>query len=198
MTDHDHAGERKSWPKALGYTLRDKQLVGTLWDYARTSRLSDLYYGERLTWLSRFNFGIELAIAVTASGSGISGLEIVKNGPLAPYWPYLAALTAFLAIAKPLLSLDRQLRHATQQQQTYRRLLSSFEDLALDIQQLGTLTNEHRQRFQRAREMLRQAEEQDDGYVPVKQRQRLQLDVKNEMPAERLWVPPVTLAPSEP
>jgi len=178
--------------------LRDKELVVTLWDYARTSRLSDLYYGERLTWLSRFNFAIELAIAVTASGSGISGLEIIKNGPLAPYWPYLAALTAFLAIAKPLLALDRQLRHATQQQQTYRRLLNSFENLVFDIQQLGTLTNEHRQRFQRAREMLRQAEEQDDGYVPVKQRKRLQVDVKNEMPAERLWVPPVTLAPSEP
>ncbi len=198
MTDPAPSQSPSGWPEPAGYSLRDKQMVATLWDSARTSRLSELYYGERLTWLSRFNFAIELAIAVTASGSGISGLEIIKNGPLAPCWPYFAAVTAFLAIAKPLLALDRQLRHATQQQQTYRRLLSSFENLVFDIQQLGSLTNEHRQRFQRAREMLRQAEEQDDGYVPVKQRKRLQLDVKNEMPAERLWVPPVTLAPSEP
>jgi hypothetical protein len=185
-----------SWPEAAGYTPHDRELVVMLWNHARTARLSELYYGQRLTALTRWNLFIEIAIAVTASGSGISGLDVLKTGFGASLWPYLAALTAFLAIAKPLLALDRRMRHATQQQQTYRRVLATLENLAFDIEQAGRLSAEHRQRFQRARDTLRQAEEQDDGDVAPATLGPLQDRVKSEMPADRLWVPEPPLAGS--
>jgi hypothetical protein len=182
----EHAGH---WPAAAGYTAHDRALLVALWDYARTARLSELYYGARGASLSFWMLVIDIAIAVTASGSGIAGLEAFKNGPGAGIWPYLAALTAFLAIAKPLLALDRKARHATQQQSSYRRLLAGLEDLAFDIEQAGELSAEHRQRFQRARNVLRQAEAQDDCAVSAATLKPLQARVIAEMPANRLWVP---------
>lgn len=191
MTD-SHPEKPRDWPHPQGYTLQDFELMGTLWDYARTARLSELYYGESKVKWSRINLVIELAIAATASGSGISGLEVLKNHAVSAVWPWLAATTALLAIAKPLLALDRKLRNAAQQQQSYRRLLGTFENLASDIQQAGALTAEHRLRFQRARDLLRQAEELDDGVVAQSKIRPLEDRVKKEMPADRLWMPKVS------
>ena len=192
MTDTHHPQKPSQWPQPRGYTLQDHELMVTLWDYARTARLSELYYGQAVSRWARFNFGMELAIAVTASGSGISGLDILQHGAMASAWPWLAAFTALLAIAKPLMALDRKLRHGTQQQQTYRRLLGTFENLAGDVQQAGQLTAEHRQRFQRARDILREAEVQDDGAIAIWTLRPLEDRVKKEMPADKLWVPEVS------
>ncbi|MCB8879683.1 hypothetical protein ACELLULO517_05520 [Acidisoma cellulosilytica] len=189
MTQSNSSEKLKSWPEPAGYTLQDHDLMMTLWDCARNARLSELYYGESGAQWSRWNFIIELTIATTASGSGISGLAIVKYPAIAAVWPWLAGVTALLAIAKPLVAIDRKLRHASQQQQTYRRLLGTFENLAFDVQQAGTLTAEHRQRFQRARDILRQAEELDDGAIKTSKLQPLEARVRKEMPADRLWVP---------
>lgn len=77
----------------------------------------------------------------------------------------------------------------------YRSLLSTLENLAFDIQQSDVLTPEHRRRYQRARETLRQADSGDD---PAPSRARLialQAQVNEEMPPESLWVPSIGSEP---
>jgi len=184
---------QRQWPEAHGYTLRDRELVTRLWDYARGARMSELYYAQCGVRLTRLNFCVELAIAVAASGSGLAGLSVMKQGVGAELWPWLAALAAFLAIAKPLLGLDRKIRQSGRQQQGYLRLLGTLEDLASDIQLARHLSAEHQQRFQRAR-TLHQIELQDDGYAGVVALSTLQARVNREMPPETLWVPELSSA----
>jgi hypothetical protein len=179
----------KRWPGARGFSLRDRELVEALWDDARTARLSELYYGTKIRTLTPWNLGIELLIAITASGSGIAGWAVWQGKLGAVVWACVAGAAAILAVAKPLLALDRQVRNATRHQQTYRTLLSSLENLAFDIQQAGTLTPEHRRRYQRARETLRQASDGDDVAPDRNRLIALQARVNEEMPPESLWVP---------
>jgi hypothetical protein len=179
----------KPWPEAHGFNPRDRDLVELLWDNARTARLSELDYGERLDRLSRWNIIFELLVAIGASGSGIAGWAVWQDKIGAVVWASIAGLAAVIAIAKPLLALDRRIRHATRQQQLYRGILSSLENLAFDIQQAGTLSAENRRRYQRARENLRQAEDADDPAQNLRQLEQLQKRVDKEMPAHSLWVP---------
>nr|WP_294543130.1 hypothetical protein [uncultured Rhodopila sp.] len=179
----------KPWPEAHGFNPRDRELVEVLWDNARTARLSELYYGERLDRLSRWNFIFELLVAIGASGSGIAGWAVWQDKIGAVVWACIAGLAAVIAIAKPLLAIDRRIRHATRQQQLYRSILSSLENLAFDIQQAGTLSAENRRRYQRARENLRQAEDADDPAQNLRRLEQLQQRVDKEMPAHSLWVP---------
>jgi len=180
-----------------GYTEADRALVHALWDDARTARLSELYFGDRATTLGRASLIADIAIAVTASGSGISGLPVVNSGALAGLWGYLAFLTAVLAVAKPLLAIEPQIRLAAKLQQTYRRVLGSYEDLAFDIEQAGQLTTEHRLRFQRIRKLLREATEQEPGAVSTAAIKPLEARVAQEMPSDRLWMPRVTTAAAD-
>jgi hypothetical protein len=172
-----------------GFSMRDHDLVERLWDDARTARLSELYYGQQLRSLTRWNFAVELLVAIAASGSGIAGWAVWQDKIGTPLWACVAGGAAILAVAKPLLTLDRRIRNATRQQLLYRGLLSTLENLAFDIQQAGTLSVEQRRRFLRARETLRQAADGDDPAPSADVLSLLQTRVNTEMPAESLWVP---------
>ncbi len=188
-------GRTEHWPKAHGFTLRDQELVQSLWNDARTARLSDLYYGSRLAVFTKWNFAIELLIAITTSGSGIAGWAVWQDKIGAAVWAWIAAWAAIFAIAKPLLAMERRIRGAASQQQIYRTLLSNLENLAFDIQQSGELSQEHRRQYQLYRETLRQADGADDLYPSLSRRTALQAQVEGEMPADSLWVPSPNLEP---
>lgn len=50
MTKDDNTGH---WPHPRGFSLRDRELVESLWDDARTARLLDLYYGGWVAALTK-------------------------------------------------------------------------------------------------------------------------------------------------
>jgi hypothetical protein len=174
---------------AHGFSPRDRELVEALWDHARTARMSELYYGQALRRLTAQNFWIELLIAITASGSGIAGWAVWQGKLGATTWGCIAGLAAVIAVAKPLLGLDRRIRSASSQQQMYRTLLGNVENLVFDIQQSETVTAEHRRRNQRIREALRQASDNDDPAPDRDGLLVLQNQVNEEMPPASLWVP---------
>ena len=179
--------------KDHGFRVHDQEFMIALWDDARTARLSELYYGDRIKSLSRWNFGIELLVAVAASGSGIAGWAVWQQKIGGLLWALIAGLAAIAAIAKPMLALDRTLQHATRQQQIYRSILGDLENLAFNVQQADSLTTEHRQRFQRLRETLRHTEDADDAAPSTRLQKVLEERVRREMPVDRLWVPMVGL-----
>jgi hypothetical protein len=182
-------------PRRRGFTKQDYVLIDTLWNRVWISRVSELCHGQRLARLSRWNFIIDLALATTASGSGISGLEVFSSGGGAVVWPYLAAATAVLAIAKPLTGIERKLRDTAELQQIYRRVYNAYEDLAFDVEQAGSLTSEHRQRFQRIRKMYQQAKEQENVAHSEAMLRPLQAHVDKEMPKDQLWRPEISPDP---
>ena len=168
---------------------RDNAFVQSIWDSARTARLSELYYGEQVDALGRSNFLAELLVLIAASGSGIAGWAVWQGQIGGTAWAMISGLAALLAVAKPLLAFDRKIRDGARQQQLYRTILGGLENLAFDIEQAGGITPEHRRRFQRAHEQLRQAETNDVAAPRLKTRERLMLMVNREMPPESLWMP---------
>lgn len=173
-----------------GFVEVDRAFVAQMWDDARTARLSDLYYGERLAVLTRVSRWTDMLIAIAASGSGVAGWAVwqFETGKIA--WGVIAAIAAILAIAKPLMNLNTQISAFTKQQQIYRGALSSLEFLVFDIQQAEMVKSEHRTRYQRIRDKLMQAESADESTQSEKLREKLQQKVLIEMPARSLWVPP--------
>jgi len=183
------ADEPKTFGDDDGFTELDRAFVLQLWDDARTARLSDLYYGNRIRTLSRISFWSEILIAATATGSGIAGLAVWQHDIGQWLWAIIAAAAALLAIAKPLMNLDRQLTACTKQQQVYRSILSSLKYLAFDIEQATEIKTEHRDRYRRNREMLMKAENDDENAPSASLVSRLYDKVNQEMPAASLWVP---------
>ena len=68
-------------------------------------------------------------------------------------------------------------------------VVGNLENLAFDIQQAGSLTDKHRRRYQKARELPGQAIDGDDGDTSTKLLTHLQERVNKEMSADGLWVP---------
>lgn len=175
----------------MSYAPADLTLMQRLWDDARNARLSEFYYGEQVTKLTKWNGICELVVALTAAGSGISGLALWHTDYGAVVWAFIAALAAGVAAAKPVLGFDQKIKSAAQQQQTYRSIFGALENLAFEIQQSGEVRPEQHRRYLSLRENLRAAEEVDDPHATVAALSALQKRVADEMPAERLWVPQV-------
>lgn len=184
-------GRAIGWPEPLGFSLQDLNVIQHLWNHARTARLSELYYGQRLGRFSAVDCWIGLLVAIFSSGSGIAGWALWNGAIGATVWAIIAGIAAILGVARPLLNLDRKIETATRQQALYRKLLSDLESLVFDIEQSGYLSAEQYRRYLRALDTLRQGTDADDPHYSVRRLRKLQERVRREMPADELWVPTI-------
>ncbi|TFW57985.1 hypothetical protein CT676_26570 [Bradyrhizobium sp. MOS001] len=78
------------------------------------SAMNKEYFGAELHRTQRLNDVLEILITVGTAGSGISAFTIWKFEPYGPWvWGALAGTSAILAIAKPIIQLNKRIERLT-------------------------------------------------------------------------------------
>lgn len=162
----------------------------------RDCALNQEYYGRKLVRFQRVDTTMEIGIALFASGSALSSL--LKATPIMEaWWPLLAAISAVLALAKPILRLNKKVA-------AYSRLFTGHLDNYLQMRRLvmlitrkQTLNDEMRRQFERALTKYLELSRDDDPAPSKRLVARCEEIVSNRIPPNSLWYPPCA-APSPP
>lgn len=145
------------------------------------------YYGRILKRFQRRNLIIEITLATTATGSGLSGLTLWEheNGKIA--WGILMAITGFLALAKPFLQLHQRI-------EKYSKLFTGHLDNFLDLHRIvssverkGEYDEKAREAFELSFERYLQLSREDDPETDIKLRTVCETQIRNQFPSERLF-----------
>lgn len=107
--------------------------VWEVYDLHRTCRLNVKYWSAKLICLRRKNFSLEYMLMATAPGSAIAGLVFWNTTYGKTAWSILIAVTAALAIAKPLLKLSDKLQNLQNVVTQYKSVEFQLEALSNDI-----------------------------------------------------------------
>lgn len=151
------------------------------------------YHAARLNRVERYNFAIELLIAITAPTSAITGFWLLKTEAGQDTWKYIAALAAIAAVLKPLLRLPQHIKTLEQTLSGYRALEYDLEQIVNRIKSEGTYSKA-------CKSMLDDAQKKKKALVvnPAENNQdkklieRLYLEVNSELPMESFFVPEET------
>lgn len=167
---------------------QDKVALVELYDHYRTARMNCIYYEMRLRALQRWNFVIEVFVALGTSG-GIAGLTLWGYGPFRHIWTALATLGAFAACIKPLLGLSKLIEQCSSQRQRYLENFFSADRLIKRIKVAHTMTNADHRMFEGIVDRFHSISLHD--VVPVKHRvlSRAMDKVLVEIPTNSLWMP---------
>lgn len=110
------------------------QPVWDLYDAYRNARFNVRYYSELLHRTRLRSSGIDIALAITAPSSALAGLVKQK---LPDAWVYLSAITAVLALIKPIIRLNDRMRILNECVTGYRILEHELECIVLTVSQEG-------------------------------------------------------------
>lgn len=159
-----------------------------IYNWYRTARLNVLYYEESLrhwTWAVR---GHDLLIALGGTSSPIAFWQHSSQPMAQQAWFYLTLLTAFLAILKPILRWDNQLKLYTELHTHYCDLYMDLKCLVEDITAEADLTAKANVAFEHCRTRFKELERKEPPPNNKKIR-RLEGNVKTEININACWFP---------
>ena len=108
--------------------------VWEVYDLHRTCRLNVKYWSAKLVILRRNNFFLEYLLMATAPSSAIAGLVFWNTTYGKTVWSILICVTAFIAVAKPLLKFSDKLEKLQKVVTLYKSVEFQIEALENDIQ----------------------------------------------------------------
>ena len=166
-----------------------KSVKHPVWDVYgqyRTARFNAHYYEKRLTILKRWNFTIELFIALSVPT--IAGLWVWSTTIGSISWQLLTAVAAILAIVKPLLGLTNKIQGNSEVLTKWRVLDGEFQKLTMSISQYRRYDETMRDQFLKLLETKTTIKEPHE-----EPRSRLSQNcfeqVTKELPSEDFFIP---------
>jgi hypothetical protein len=167
------------------------EFVQACWDDARHCLLFDCYYGHKLHSVRNWNRGMEIVVAVTASGSAIAGWAFWTTMVGGYIWGGLGAIAATIAVIKPFLNLGATIESYSKLITEYRAVNAALENTIFNIQQRDRIADEDRKRFDDLRNRRQKADLEMPERVDAKQVSSCQARVLQDRPADSLWAPKV-------
>lgn len=154
----------------------------------RTAAMNRRYYACRLQKAQSLNTGLEIAVAVSSSGS-IAAWSAWQTGPGVVAWKLLAAIAAIVAVAKPLLRLSKDVERFSELTVGYGALYFDMRQIVEDLRISGVMSDEIWSRYCAVRQRLKDLGIKDD-LVPRKRLHRRCYDeINREIATETLWWP---------
>ena len=171
--------------------------VWDVYDTHRSVRLSYKYYCAKLHRAQRANFWIEFVLAATASTSAIAALSTIwETDTGRKVWLAFSVIAAVLAVAKPLLNLNKEMRRLSRKISTYRSLDFDFRELARAIKKAGSYNPRLEARFEALVKKVKKLDVSDPtASVDKKLVTSCMNEVNREMPPDGLFVPPMRMSP---
>lgn len=159
-----------------------------IYDHYRTVLFNQKYYAHRLTTVKRWNLSLEILLAIGTSAA-IGTWVIWDTGIGEKFWPLIAGASAVLAILKPILQLPKLIERYSKLYIGHSELFYELKDLVSNIAVSQNLTNDTWEAFQLGKPRYRKLALEDDPKPIKKLRKRYFEEVKNEIPADKLWMP---------
>ncbi|MER9005886.1 hypothetical protein NKI15_19840 [Mesorhizobium sp. M0862] len=154
------------------------------------SALNKEYYGRSLATTQRFNDVLEILIALGTTGSGISALTIWSLEPFGPWiWGTLATISALLAVAKPIIQLNKRVERLTRLYVGHSDNYANMIILVSRIRRHGDIDKESNSDFEAAEARFRELSKEDDPRPNVKLLKRCEAMVRMRHPPEAAWYP---------
>lgn len=165
----------------LWWTVKDLQ------DAYRTELLNRLYYGHRLATVRRWNYALEVGLAVGTSSA--IGAWTIWQGEWNSVWATIAGAAALLAILKPILRLPTQIERYSKLFVEHGVLFYELGTLVRDVTIRRFVTPEIEGAYRRLQQRIRGLSVDDDPIVGKRLRDRCREEVLAEIPVESLWRP---------
>ena len=162
-----------------------------IYDAYRDAALNRLYYGVKLARYRRFNFWIEIAIAIGAAGSsgGIAGLAVWGTLPGNYAWLAISGIATVLAVLKPVIQLANRIENYTKLYAGYTNIFLELEEIVEEIGVAHAITEKTRDRYVRSRQLLRELAPLAEPSRSKQLIAKLQEQVNRDIPPESLWTP---------
>lgn len=171
------------------WTDADRTLLREIYKLQRTAHMNELYYAKRLGQVQRWATLLEIATAITASGSGVAALTIWQGDAGKALWQLLAVVAAVAAVLKVVLAPSKRVELLTRQLQGYRANYFALKKLGFDISQHGAVTDDIRKRhatFYDRHVQLGSEDEQTPDRVLL---EAAQDECDTALPASSFWWP---------
>lgn len=184
---------------------RDLDFLDCIYQLQCLSRMNAIYYELRLSQVQAISFWMELAIAATASGSGLVSLFVQHKGYMnlagSFIWPVIALSAAVAAIIRPIYAPGRSIESFVRQHHGYQNNYFSLKKLAFSLRQTGFVTDDHRKQydacFDRHVQLSTDSKAVQDEATPKdRYREKAQKRTATELPADRFWWPKIPDQPS--
>lgn len=169
---------------------REQHPVWGVYDLLRTARLNVKYYSARLAYFKRWNFVLELVLAVMAPSSVIAGLWFWKTSNGQVVWTSLSVIAAVAALLKPLLQLEKKVGAYTETLAGYRALDHDLFKIKELVAQKRAFNRELQSDYQKAIDRKGTIISKDpEVSTKTKLKQKLEKEVTRELPAREFFVP---------
>jgi hypothetical protein len=157
----------------------------------RTAFLSKEYYGRRLDRYLFYNKSLELILAISTS-SAIGSWAIWKSSIGDMVWATLAAISALIAVIKPILNLQRNIER-------YSKLFIGHQDAYYDLEQIirevkisQNISEEMGKEYQKILFRIRKLASKHDPKLNQKLLNKIYDEInKTHIPPNSLWMPMV-------
>jgi hypothetical protein len=154
------------------------------------SGLNKEYYGNVLHRTQRLNDVLEILIAVGTAGSGISALTIWQIQPYGPWvWGTLTTIAALLAIAKPIIQLNKRIERLTRLYVGHTDNYTSLVIIVSRIRRHNDVTSELIGSFEAAEARFLELAKEDDPRPNMKLLQRCEAMIRQRHPPDEAWWP---------
>ena len=154
------------------------------------SGLNKEYYGNVLHRMQRLNDVLEILIAVGTAGSAISALTIWQVEPYGPWvWGTLTTIAALLAIAKPIIQLNKRIERLTRLYVGHTDNYTSLVIIVSRIRRHNDVTPELIEAFEAAEARFLELAKEDDPRPNMKLLQRCEAMIRQRHPPGEAWWP---------
>lgn len=114
---------------------RSDHPVWDVYDQYRTTRLNIKYHAYLLRKYKRINFWLEMILAISAPTSAVAGLWFWETEIGAISWRFFGVITAFVAVAKPLLKISDKIKNIEEILVGYKSLHHDLQSVTIMIRQ---------------------------------------------------------------
>jgi hypothetical protein len=172
-----------------GWKGADVALLSNVYDLQCVSRMNALYYERRLSQLQNHSFWMEVVTAATASGSGLAALTLFATIPGRWAWQALALVAAVVAVVRPIYAPGKKIEAFTRQHQGYHGNFFALKKLAFEIRQDGSVTPDHRKRYDTLFDRHVQLSTEDEVTPDRKFLEEARRLAEKELPPGGFWWP---------
>jgi hypothetical protein len=149
--------------------------------------LNKKYYGWRLSSFLRYNFWVELLVAIGATGSGsIAGLAIFGTLPGKYAWLLVSSAAAVIAVVKPILQHTRKIENYSKLFSGYSIAYAELDSIIEDIRSSGIVSSDVMTRYESVKNSVMKLGGDEDPNPNEAMINHFQDEVDREHPPESL------------
>jgi len=175
-----------------------RALLEEIYSLQREVRMSAIYYEARLSRVQRAAMALEVSVALTASGSGLTGLAFWSSDWGQPVWAAVTIAATVAAIVKPIYASGAKIELFTRQHQGYLENFFALKKLGFAIRQDEVVSPDHRKLFDTIFDRHVQITSEDENNPDRKLLHEAQLLCEEELPSDIFWRPWAEPAASAP